>query len=478
PAWNVLDITTEADNCSVNPTVAWVGDVSDGLSCPETITRTYSITDDCGNQITVDQSIIVNDVTPPTASDPAPISVPGSNDVPNPNPIVVIDELDNCTVNPVVVWVSDVSDGNVCNLEKITRTYSVTDDCGNQILVTQIITILAVPVPIDAGQDQTICEGDLVTIVAANPLNVTVVWSPSVPVGPFDPIVTTTYTVTANNEGCMSTDSITIIVEPAPIVSFVADALSGCEPLTVTFTNTSASASGFTDCEWLINGITLNGCGNVTYTFQNSGTYDVTLTTTSGTGCTSWVTYTDYIYVEAAPLASFVPSSNQLTTIDTEVYFENTSSGADSYSWDFGDGSNSTVESPLHAFPVDEGAHVVELVVYSTLGCTDTAWMTISVVEELIFFVPNSFTPDGDSYNEYFQAIFTSGYDPYDFELLIFNRWGEIIWESHDDSIGWDGTYGAGQKLAQDGVYTWRIEFKKTANDERVLVTGHVVLIR
>ena len=75
-------------------------------------------------------------------------------------------------------------------------------------------------------------------------------------------------------------------------------------------------------------------------------------------------------------------------------------------------------------------------------------------------------------------CVFTSGYDPYDFELLIFNRWGEIIWKSHDDNIGWDGTYGAGQKLVQDGIYTWRIEFKKSANDQRVLVTGHVSLIR
>jgi gliding motility-associated-like protein len=174
-----------------------------------------------------------------------------------------------------------------------------------------------------------------------------------------------------------------------------------------------------------------------------------------------------------------VPSSNQLTTLNTEVLFDNTSIGADNYVWTFGDDlSTSTLENPTYQFPIDEGGYEVELIAYSPLGCSDTARMVITVVEELIFYVPNSFTPDGDSFNEYFQAIFTSGFDPFDFELLIFNRWGEIIWESHDDSIGWDGTYGAGQKLVQDGVYTWRIEFKKTANDQRVLVTGHVTLIR
>ena len=101
---------------------------------------------------------------------------------------------------------------------------------------------------------------------------------------------------------------------------------------------------------------------------------------------------------------------------------------------------------------------------------------TVNVTEELIFWVPNSFTPDGDSYNEYFRAIFTSGYDPYDFSLLIFNRWGEIVWESHDDEVGWDGTYGG--KLVQDGTYTWKIEFKTSETDERIMINGHVNIIR
>ena len=130
------------DNCDGNGTVTGT-DVSDGLSCPETITRTWTYTDACGNAATVSQTIIVDDTTPPTASNPASISVPGALDVPLPDPLVVTNEADNCTLNPVVAWVSDVSDGNVCNLEEITRTYSVTDDCGNQTLVTQIIIINA-----------------------------------------------------------------------------------------------------------------------------------------------------------------------------------------------------------------------------------------------------------------------------------------------------------------------------------------------
>ena len=74
---NIADVTGVSDNCTANPLVVHVSDVSDNNTCPETITRTYSVTDDCGNQILLTQDIIINDVTPPTASNPADIVVPG-----------------------------------------------------------------------------------------------------------------------------------------------------------------------------------------------------------------------------------------------------------------------------------------------------------------------------------------------------------------------------------------------------------------
>ena len=94
----------------------------------------------------------------------------------------------------------------------------------------------------------------------------------------------------------------------------------------------------------------------------------------------------------------------------------------------------------------------------------------------LVYYIPNAFTPDGDTYNETFQPVFTSGFDPYDFKLLIFNRWGEVVWESNDASVGWDGTYNG--KLVQNGTYVWKVEFKTLSNDERIMRTGHVNVIR
>jgi len=91
-------------------------------------------------------------------------------------------------------------------------------------------------------------------------------------------------------------------------------------------------------------------------------------------------------------------------------------------------------------------------------------------------YIPNTFTPDGDYYNQEFKPIFQSGYDPSDYHLIIFNRWGEVLFESYDALYGWDGTYG-GQLLPQ-GTYTWKIDFKVSANDARAQELGHVNMLR
>ena len=103
----------------------------------------------------------------------------------------------------------------------------------------------------------------------------------------------------------------------------------------------------------------------------------------------------------------------------------------------------------------------------------------IRIFEELIFYVPNTFTPDNDDFNEVFKPIFTSGFDPFDYKLLIFNRWGEVVFESNDSDVGWDGTYGAdSDRIVKDGTYVWKIIFKTKKNDERIVEVGHVNLLK
>lgn len=469
-----------SDNCSAAPTVAFVADISDGITCPETITRTYSVTDNCGNQITVDQTFTVNDTIIPTASNPLPINVAVVANVPLPDITVVTDEADNCTLNPIVTWVSDVSDSNICFGETIVRTYSVTDDCNNQITVNQQITVDPFQISIDAGPDQTVCVGELITLIPNNPTGGNLTWNPAIASGPFVPSATATYTVTTEIYGCLASDSITITVEAPPVVSFTSDIIEGCEPLEVTFNNTSTAASGIVNCTWQMNGQVLNGCNNMAYTFPTSGTYDVTLITTSATGCIDSTTYANFIYVEATPVADFDVSSTELSSLEPTAEFYNLSTGAISYQWNFNDFSISSINfetNPTHDFPTsNQGSYNVQLVAATPLGCADTTYRIISVNEELIYYIPNSFTPNGDADNQLFQPVFTTGFDPQNYEIKIYNRWGEVIWESYDALAAWDGTYEG--KLSPSETYLWVVRFKTIYSDERKVLTGHVTILK
>lgn len=92
-----------------------------------------------------------------------------------------------------------------------------------------------------------------------------------------------------------------------------------------------------------------------------------------------------------------------------------------------------------------------------------------------MFFAPNSFTPDGDEHNQTWK-IEVLGVDVYDFELTIFNRWGEVVWENHDPTVGWDGTYNG--KPAQEGQYIWKARVKDLYNDDKKEFSGHINLLR
>jgi gliding motility-associated-like protein len=102
--------------------------------------------------------------------------------------------------------------------------------------------------------------------------------------------------------------------------------------------------------------------------------------------------------------------------------------------------------------------------------------MVIQISEDLIYYVPNTFTPDGDEYNNTFKPIFFSGFDPQEFTLTIFNRWGEVLFESKNVEIGWDGTYNG--EYCQNGAYVWTIRFKDSRNDKKHTLNGHVNILK
>ena len=353
---------------------------------------------------------------------------------------------------------------------------AVISGCGAPVFSNVICVTFGAQVTPLFNSVGPICSGaSLPALPLLSNNGITGTWSPAI-----NNIATTVYTFMPNAGQCSSTAQMTINVVAAPLATFVPDVTEGCAPLQVNFTNTTPNS---VDCIWtLSNGITLSGCGTVTTTFNQSGCFDVTLTSTAANGCISSYTAIDLVCVDDSPVAAFIPSASSISETNPEVYFSNTSINATSYFWDFGDNSSSSsAENPSHEYGTEAAAnYVVMLVAFSQGGCVDTTYATIQIVEELVFYIPNSFSPDDDFFNPTFQPIFTAGFDPYDFSMFIYNRWGELIFETHDTEIGWNGSYGAKNEkpVVQDGVYSWKIEFKTARNDERKLVMGHVNLVK
>lgn len=375
-------------------------------------------------------------------------------------------------------WDNGVQDGVPFDPGIGSHTYTVTTVGQNGCIGADQVNVTVNPLPVvDAGADQTICAGDAIVLNAAGASSY--MWDNGVVNGvSFVPTASNTYSVIGTDlNGCVGTDQIVVNVEELPSLSFEGDILTGCAPLDVTFTNTTVG--NFTDASWAFgNGETMNSLGMSSTSYESSGTYSVTLSVTTASGCTVSKTYVDYIFIENKPVASFIPSTTLINSFDSQVSFNNTSVGAETYVWDFGDGAQSNVEDPIHVYDVGLASnYTVELVAIAETGCTDTVEVDLIAGDELIYYIPNAFTPDGDEFNQTFQPVFTEGFDPFDYTLLIFNRWGEVVFESHDVNIGWDGTYPSSTTIPS-GMFTWRVEFKTLASDKRVVDTGHVSVLR
>lgn len=375
-------------------------------------------------------------------------------------------------------WNNNVVDGQAFVPAVGTYELVVTGTGANNCQATDTAILVVHPMPIvNAGPDQLICIGSS-TVLTATGAD-TYSWTNNVSNGlPFVPGSSATYTVTGTtNEGCADTDDVTVNLEAPAIPAFEASRLAGCSPVDVVFSNIS-SGTPFATAFWDIGDQTTDTLpSNIAHIYTEPGCYDVTLTLTTALGCVWETTVANYICVYPNPIAEFTPVPGELSELSPVSTMSNSSTGAVSYIWNFQDGSTSTEENPEHTFPVVPVRNQeVELIAISVHGCTDTATRIIVINEELIYYIPNAFTPDGDEYNNVFQPIFTSGFDPYDFNMIIFNRWGEVVFETNDAKVGWDGTY-LGQYV-KEGTYTYKIAFKLSTSDARKVITGHVSILK
>ncbi len=453
---------------STGPNPTWTGGITNGLAFSPNVTQTYTLTLVDANLCTSSDDVLVTvNLYPVISAGPDQTVCSGTA-------ITLIG-----SGGTSYTWDNGVLDGVSFVPAVGTVTYTATDNNPTGCSGSDQVTITVNPLPIvSAGNDTLICYG--VSLILAGQGAVSYVWDNSVLNGVlFTPPATATYNVIGTDaNGCVNTDQVVVSVTPTPIVSFVASVSAGCVPVVVTYTNTNPTGNTYS---WnLGNGTTSTNPNTVTTTYTDVNCYDVTLVSTTPNGCVGQTTINSIVCANANPVAAFSTTPTVLSLIDTYAQFTNESTGAETYVWNFGDASANSLEiNPGHYFPSAEpGSYQITLIAYSILGCTDTTTANIEVQDAIIYYVPNSFTPDEDEYNPIFKPVFTSGFDPFDYKMVIFNRWGEVVFETRDQEYGWDGTYLGSTGLCKEGDYIWQIEFKTTLSDERRKITGSVTLLK
>lgn len=373
-----------------------------------------------------------------------------------------------------------------------TTVYSVyaVDSNGCTSLAKGIVLTLFDSLSIDAGTDVDLCLGDTAQLNAlvsggdGNGYNFS--WSPVA--GLSDafianpiayPLVSTTYVVRVsdNCETPFAFDSLVVNLREDPTMDFYADSpTEGCEPFDITLVNASTPVQF---AEWTI-GDDITALGfTADITDLTAGIYDVKLRVVTPYGCEGEIVKTDFIDVKPLPTADFTMDPRETTVFNTIIQFEDLSLGdINAWDWDFSGNGQSTDQNPLFQYPSDTGDFVVTLRVTTVDGCEDETEEILRIGGEFNVYVPNSFTPNGDGQNDVF-APRAVGLDESKYKLMVYDRWGGLIFESNNLAQPWDGRVAGTNKIAENGVYVWRIVAQdNTDNPEGHIYHGTVTLIR
>ncbi len=381
------------------------------------------------------------------------------------NPGIVVTPTSNTTYSAYVV------DANGCQSEIATTTVYVAPEIHVNIMANTTHVCPGDPVMITpiiwggVGPPYTIYNhlGDLVT-----------------PPIYLYPSASGWYSIRVE-DACISWDtaSIYIHVYPLPPINVLADTLQGCKPLTVQFIEINPD-SGYSYVWNFGDNSNLSLTKNPVHTYNNAGTFDVTLTVTSQYGCKNTAIYNDMIKVWPTPDARFTWNPEIATEIKPEIHFVNLTNGGFTYQWMFGDGDSSSIINPTHTYP-KAGTYQVQLVAVTNKGCKDTAWATIKILEHYTFYAPTAFSPDGDRINDFFYIV-AHGIKEEAFQLDIYDRWGEIIWSTNqfykdlERSEKWDGR-AKNNEIVPVGTYTWRCTFRDVF-DRTQVEAGSITIIR
>lgn len=353
---------------------------------------------------------------------------------------------------------------------------------GDSCLAYDSVLVTVSPqisVEIAGGKDTVwVCSGDsvqLTTVGGLDSLSTNFTWVPNENISdnkvrsPFVfPKFDTWYSLTASEGACSTSDSVFVKVIPTPKADFTisSDALCGTE--TVRFLNLSSDGKAYI---WDFGDGSISNEFDPEHTYASSAWYSVSLTVINDSACQNNVVKDSLIFVGQELIADFYSEPSfpvKLYLPNTKVQFFNQSSGAiTEYLWDFGDGNKSTEVNPRHEF-LETGSFNVILYATDSLNCVQSVNHGTYEVLEPNIFLPNVFSPNGDGVNDWFKIMYEGSEKP---SLIIFDRWGEKVFETNENPLIWDGKRTNGTK-AKEGIYFYVL----TIGDKKI--QGNVSLVR
>lgn len=267
---------------------------------------------------------------------------------------------------------------------------------------------------------------------------------------------------------CNGPDTLKIVMRVAPNVKAQFEALGGCAPHQTSILNTSEAGQhfywSFGDGSPVVDEFTPE------HEYASPGTYTIKLVVVDSMTCNISDSVSQNITVWDTPTAGFtfapVPPQENMP-----INFTNTSFNAIRYRWTFGDGDTSNLVNPSHQYNAT-ATFDAALVAFNQYGCTDTAYAQVSALVSPLIAVPNAFSPNGDGIND---KVYVRGFAIEKMMFRIYNRWGQVVFQTTDRNQGWDGKYKGALQPMDAYAYTLEVEF---SDGTKATKKGDITLLR
>ncbi len=435
----------------------------------ETLTITMVYSGLCGQQTTVSTSFQIVD------QPPLQVTMPNNQELSclTGNSITLTPTISGGTPSYTYDWSTGENTASIIASPTDTTTYilTVTDACGIQSVIDSVTLTVAVfePLIVTASNDTTVyCPNSPIDISASTTGgagNISYSWSnnTSTPLTTVQTLVDHNYIITVTDE-CGNQDFDTVAVD------IVRDTLS-----TTTYGDTTICPFG----DAVVGVTATSGTGDYRYEWDhNEITSEVNVSPSTSQyfyvnvydSCNTYFIRDSVLVTTTKPIANFYPNPSEGIE-NLPIYFGNQSQNAVSYYWDFDNDEYSTATNPTNTY-AQEGEYLVTLVATDALGCTDTTTKPFTVHPEYFGYVPNAFSPNGDGINDIFRGSFVGIKES---QMYIFNRWGEIIYQSSSTRAFWDGTENGKEVPLDAYIYKYIVKDYSNITHE---YTGHVVIIR